>query len=95
MRGSRLEQRRRTMCAHISKKEGVEHSEANTAASKAGGSSMKAALLLLRWCRTGASIVHRVNGRSIANAAARDAGDVKPARPADADGQCVFPCNPP
>ena len=47
---------------------------------------MKAALLLLRWCRTGASIVHRVNGRSIANAAARDAGDVKPARPADADG---------
>jgi hypothetical protein len=43
--------------------------------------------VLVCWCCTGASIVHRVNGRSIANAGARGGGDVTPALPVVADGR--------
>ena len=51
--------------------------------------------MLLFWCYTRASIVHRVNGRSIANAGARGAGDVTPALPVAADARRRRACAPP
>ena len=82
------------MGAHISKNEGAGHSEVNTAARKAGGSrmmsSVRAPVLVLHK----SSIVHRVNGRSIANAGARGAGDVTPALPVAADCECALARHP-
>ena len=42
--------------------------------------------VLVCWCCTGASIVHRVNGKSIANAGARGGDNVTAALPVVADG---------